>query len=317
MIKVHHLNVGHGDTIVIEFLDTKRLMVIDINRSSEFDDETKEELINESLTRLSPSDQLSYRLGMFSIENLLEKAGIKQSLTDPIQYISDLGYSSVFRFVQTHPHADHFTGMNALFEQKTVLNTWCVKNSFSVDESKLSEIQKSDWKLLKKFRDSNSNPVEGVTVIRPYAGDTRQYLNEDNITVLSPTPELVKLAQEKDNKNIMSYVLLIKYGGRKFIFGGDAEIETWEYIVENYGDEIKDVTVLDASHHGRKSGYYQPAVKLMNPIYTIVSVGKKPSTDASNSYRQYSKYVWSTRYKGNIKFEINSDGSGTYKHQYE
>ena len=317
MIKVHHLNVGHGDTIVIELLDTKRLMVIDINRSSEFDDDTKEELINESLSTLSSNEQLRYRLGMFSTEDLLEKAGIKKSLTDPIQYISDLGYSSVFRFVQTHPHADHFTGMNALFEQKSISNIWCVKNNFSVDESKLSENQKSDWKLLKKIRDSNSNPVEGVTVIKPYAGDTRQYLNEDNITILSPTPELVKLAQEKDNKNIMSYVLLIKYGGRKFIFGGDAEKETWEYIVENYEDEIKDVTVLDASHHGRKSGYYQPAVKLMNPIYTIVSVGKKPSTDASNNYRQYSDHVWSTRYKGNIKFEINSDGSGTYKHQYE
>ena len=316
MIKTHHLNVGHGDTIVIEFLDTNRLMIIDINRSSEFDDDTKSELIKESLSRLSSSDELNYLLGGLSADNLMEKAGVKKSLTDPIKYISDLGYSSVFRFVQTHPHADHFTGMSELFKQKSVYNIWCAKNNFTVDESKLSEKQKDDWKLLKKFRDSKSNPVDGVTVIRPFAGDTRQYLNEDNITVLSPTPELVKLAQEKNNKNIMSYVLLIKYGGRKFIFGGDAEKETWEYIVENYEDEIKDVTVLDASHHGRKSGYYQPAVKLMNPTYTIVSVGKKPSTDATNSYRQYSDHVWSTRYKGNITFEINADGSGTYNQQY-
>lgn len=316
MIKVHHLNVGHGDTIIIEFLDTKRLMVIDMNRSSEFDNDTKNELINESLSRLSANEQLRYSLGMFTADSLLERAGIKKSLTDPIQYISDLGYSSVFRFVQTHPHADHFTGMNELFEQKSVANIWCTKNNFTVDESKLSEKQKSDWKLLKKFRDSSSNPVDGVTVIRPFAGDNRQYLNEDNITVLSPTPELVKLAQDKNNKNIMSYVLLVKYGGHKFIFGGDAEKETWEYIVENYEEEIKNVTVLDASHHGRKSGYYQPAVKLMNPEYTVVSVGKKPSTDASNSYRQYSDNVWSTRFMGNITFEINSDGSGTYKQQY-
>lgn len=316
MIRVHHLNVGHGDTIVIEFLDTKRLTVIDMNRSSEFDNYTNDELINEALSKISEHEQLRYNLGMFTTADLFAKAGIKKTLTDPIQYISDLGYSSVFRFIQTHPHADHFTGMNELFSQKSVANVWCIKNNFTVDESKLSENQKADWKLLKKFRDSSSNPCDNVTVIRPYAGDKRQYLKDDNISVLSPTPELVKLAQNKDNKNIMSYVLLVKYGGHKFVFGGDAEKETWEYIVENYEDEIKNVTVLDASHHGRKSGYFQPAVKLMNPEYTIVSVGKKPSTDVSNSYRQYSKNVWSTRYKGNITFEINSDGSGTYKHQY-
>jgi competence protein ComEC len=316
MIKTHHLNVGHGDTIIIEFLDTKRLMVIDINRSSEFDNDTEQELINESLSKLTSSEQLSYHFGVLTKQSVMDKAGFKKTLTDPIQYITDLGYSSIFRFVQTHPHADHFTGINELFNQKTVYNIWCIKNSFEVDESNLSENQKLDWKLLKNFRDTNSNKLGDTTVIRPYSGDTRKYLDEDSITVLSPTPELVKLAEEKNNKNIMSYVLLVKYGGRKFIFGGDAEKETWEYILENYEEEIKDVTVLDASHHGRDSGYHQPSVKHMNPMYTVVSVGKKPSTDASNKYRQYCDNVWSTRFKGNIIFTINEDGTGSYDSQY-
>jgi competence protein ComEC len=316
MIKTHHLNVGHGDTIIIELLDSKRLMVIDINRSSEFDNDTEQEMINESLSLLSASEQLSYHLGALTKENVMDKAGLKKTLTDPIQYITDLGYNSIFRFIQTHPHADHFTGINELFNQKTVYNIWCIKNKFEVDESGLSENQKLDWKLLKNFRDANSNKLGDTTIIRPYAGDTRKYLDEDSITVLSPTPELVKLAEEKNNKNIMSYVLLVKYGGRKFIFGGDAEKETWEYILENYEEEIKNVTVLDASHHGRDSGYHQPSVKVMNPMYTVVSVGKKPSTDASNKYRQYCDNVWSTRFKGNIVFTINEDGTGSYDTQY-
>lgn len=316
MIKTHHLNVGHGDTIIIEFLDTKRLMVVDINRSSEFDDDTKNELVNESLSALSAGEQLSYHLGSFDTQSLFEKAGIKKSLTDPIEYINELGYNSVFRFIQTHPHADHFTGMNALFETKSVYNIWCVKNKFTVDESKLSDNQKADWKLLKKFRDTSERVVDGTTIVRPMCNESRNFWDEDSITVLSPTPELVRLAEEKNNKNIMSYVLLVKHAGRKFIFGGDAEKETWEHILENFEEDIKNVTVLDASHHGRDSGYYQPAVKVMNPQYVVVSVGKKPSTDISNKYRQYSDNVWSTRYKGNIVFSINDDGSGTYDTEY-
>ena len=53
------------------------------------------------------------------------------------------------------------------------------------------------------------------------------------------------------------------------------------------------------------------SVSLMCPQYTIVSVGKKPETDASNKYRQYSDNVWSTRWRGNITLTINDDGKAT------
>lgn len=317
MIKTHHLNVGHGDTILIEFFDTKRLMVIDCNRSAEFDDDTKLELINEALSKVDESTRNLYNFNLYDRKKLFEKAGYDIGLTDPIDYINNLGYKNIFRFIQTHPHLDHFKGMNDLFQSFNVLNIWCIKNNFTMDLAKLNDSEKIDWALLKKYRDTNESKIESTTIVRPYAGHRRDFWNEDNITVLSPTPELVKLAQEKGNRNIMSYVLLVEHGGRKLIFGGDAEKETWEYILDNYEAKIKNVTVLDASHHGRDSGYYQPAVKVMNPEYVVVSVGKKPSTDATNKYKQYARNVWSTRWKGNITFTINSDGSGNFDTQYD
>ena len=48
----------------------------------------------------------------------------------------------------------------------------------------------------------------------------------------------------------------------------------------------------------------------MNPDYTIVSVGKKPDTDASSLYAaQTEQGVWSTRWRGNITVTIQADGS--------
>jgi beta-lactamase superfamily II metal-dependent hydrolase len=317
MIKTHHLNVGHGDTILIEFFDTKRLMVIDLNRSSEFDDDTKTELINEALSNVDELTKSYYNLNVYDRKMLFEKAGYNIGLTDPIEYIKNLGYSSVFRFIQTHPHMDHLKGLNDFFNNLCVWNIWCLKNNFTLDIGKLGDSEKLDWALYKKYRDSNETKIGSTTIVRAYAGQQRDFWNEDNITILSPTPELIKLAQEKNNQNIMSYVLLVEHGGRKFIFGGDAEKETWEYIVANYKEKITGITVLDASHHGRDSGYYQLALEIMKPQYVVVSVGKKPSTDASNKYRQYSDNVWSTRWKGNITFTINSDGTGNYDTQYD
>lgn len=41
MLKIHFLNVGHGDCIIIENFDTGRNTVIDINRTKEMDNSSK------------------------------------------------------------------------------------------------------------------------------------------------------------------------------------------------------------------------------------------------------------------------------------
>jgi len=210
---------------------------------------------------------------------------------------------------------DHLSGLNALHKQIGFTNIWVVKNKYEQDMDELSESQKEDWILYKKFRDSNEREIEGVTVIRPEEGSKAQYYKEDGIQILAPNDQLKDGSENNPNK--MSYVLLIKHRGRKILLPGDAEEETGKYLVENYEAELTNIDILKAAHHGRDSGYYQPAVEIMSPTFTIVSVGKKPETDASNKYRQYSEYVWSTRWKGNIVFTINDDGKITYETQYD
>ena len=42
-IRKHFINVGHGDCIVVEFVDSGRVAVIDINMTDDMDDTTKNE----------------------------------------------------------------------------------------------------------------------------------------------------------------------------------------------------------------------------------------------------------------------------------
>jgi beta-lactamase superfamily II metal-dependent hydrolase len=317
MLKVHFINVGHGDCIVLEFGDSGRTAVIDINVSSDMDSDSHSEVLNESINMLNALDYTFYQLSGFSDKVLFEKAGYNIELTNPITYIELLNTGGIFRFISTHPHMDHLSGLNALNNNIGITNLWILKNNFCPDCTKLNDDQKKDWAFYSKYRDSSGRELDGKYIIRPEIGDSLQFWNEDKITILSPNDDIIKLAKEKDNPNIMSYVLLIEYAGHKIVLGGDAEKETWKYIHENFETKIKNVSILKASHHGRDSGYYQPAVEIMKPICTIVSVGKKPETDASNKYRTYSKNVWSTRWKGNIEFEILPDGNWTYQLQYD
>jgi hypothetical protein len=71
------------------------------------------------------------------------------------------------------------------------------------------------------------------------------------------------------------------------------------------------VDVLKASHHGRKTGYYGPAVKAMSPWLTITSVAEV-EYNATPSYRRYSDYTVSLRKAGDIRITIDDDGRMYY-----
>ena len=219
MLKFHYLNVGHGDSIIIEFGEAGRTMMVDINRSSEFDEDTRKELVDMAYGSVSQSSRLLHELGIKTTAELLTEAKYDIKLTDPLEYLQDHSISSIFRFISTHTHADHFTGLKRLFETSKPTNFWVSKNNFDINESDLSENQKEDWELYKKLRNTSDRDVDGTIVINPRDGDSNDFWAQDSITILAPSPELIKTAEDSDNKNIMSYVLLIEYGGRKILLG--------------------------------------------------------------------------------------------------
>jgi len=315
MLKIHFLNVGHGDCCLVEFIDNSRVAMIDINRTAEMDKNSVKEIYESSFQGEQDINRWLFEAGVINSSVLLEKAGYDIQLQDPLEYLKNNNITSIFRYISTHPHIDHLSGFHDLITNLNIYNLWIIKNSYTQDEEKLTESQKKDWKLYKKFCDTSNNEIDGITVIRPEEGSKAEYYTQDNISILAPNAALKK--EGESNTNEMSYVLLITYNGRKILLPGDAEEKTWKHIVENYSSEIKGIDILKAAHHGRDSGYYQPAVKIMSPTVTIVSVGKKPDTDASNKYKQYSNYVWSTRWKGNIVFTIDDNGKISYDTQYE
>jgi competence protein ComEC len=316
MIKAHFLNVGQGDCIILEFRDAGRIAVIDINMGGQIDENSQEEMKQALLESLDLRFRINASLMGFGIEKIAERSGFTVSTTNPVDYIQSIASGGIFRFVSTHPHMDHLSGLVALNNALPIRNFWIVKNEFDQERRKLSSDQRADWNLYLQHRDSEPTD-DNVTVIRPLANDSRDYYEQDGIQILAPTQELVDLARSQDNRNIMSYVLLIRHGAHKIIIGGDAESDTWEYILDTNQEVIRNTTILKASHHGRDSGYHQKAVEVMNPKYTVVSVGKKPSTDASNKYRQYSDHVWSTRWKGNITFCLDGMNAPEYEVQFD
>jgi len=343
-LKIHFLNVGHGDCTVIEHQDD-RLTVIDINNGTELDLESSEELAKAyGLPIAAALERVRHELHSYNnrspfitrvrqsipayerqtLDELIRK-GYNIELTNPIEFLHENYPSSdVFRYIQTHPDLDHMRGLTALTQDRKLLNVWDTKHDKTPEFQRDSD--EEEWATYQKFHSSQISEQEKgyseETVVQLYRGSQGRYWNQDlsgteghKIEILSPTPDIVATANKEGKTNNLSYVLRLTCNGWKIILAGDAESAVWEDLVEQHGEDLK-CDVLKASHHGRDSGYHQKAVELMSPQYTIVSVGKKPETDASNKYRQYSDYVWSTRWKGNITLMIDDSGKAVIDSQY-
>ena len=210
----------------------------------------------------------------------------------------------------THPDMDHMTGLYRLHRQEgiDIVNFWHTGfDNFNLDDTTDEEWErcpydKRDWELYKELRESAKNP-KGLCKLQSAQGE---FWTEDGVEIWSPTEAIQKMAVGKNQSNIVSMVLKISYMGRSVVLGGDATAdETWPEIYPNIN--MQDVSVLKASHHGRNSGFYRPAVEEMSPWLTITSVGEKEH-DATEKYRRISQFTVSLRTAGDIKITIADDG---------
>jgi competence protein ComEC len=321
MVKIHFLNVGHGDCTIIEHA-SGNLTMIDINNGGHLDEQSRQELAAAyGITGMNyiAAKTVAEALGQSFRKTILSSKGYDIELQDPVDYfISNFGKTrSIFRYVQTHPDLDHMRGLYRLSQEGiSILNFWDTDHQKSM--SGMTEEDEKEWNEYERLRKSTERPKAHFK----FRGDEGMYWNKDDvglsgdgIHILAPTAKLRDDANESGDINAHSYVLFLRFGEIKVVLGGDATEKVWQSIYDTYGDVLK-CHVLKASHHGRDSGYHSEAVKAMSPDYTIVSVGKKPETDASNKYRQYSRNVWSTRWRGNITLEIENN-KGTIVPQYD
>lgn len=275
-IDIHFLNVGWGDCSLVYFPERvrksdghekkERIMVVDLNLYEDHEEYT----------------------------NFIEY--YKQNFVDSLG-----NYKPIFRFVCTHPHHDHICGLKKLFDEAeiSIYNFWDLDHEYEPEDFSGHPWHKDDWDA---YTEKVKNGVK-IRVIQTNRDDTpRQFWDddEDRITILSPSLEMIKKAHynedgsKKDKKDVdidhMSYALMLKINGLKVILAGDGKADAWDDIFANCADLIKDCDILKAGHHGHKSAFHEEAVKLMNPKYIIFS-NSKEEDNINGASDEYSKAV--------------------------
>ena len=281
----HFLNVKNGDCSIIEH-GSGHVSVIDICNARKT---TEEILVDES--------------SMFS-KSISGNFQQKKHPVNPIEYLKKFRINSIFRFILTHPDMDHMDGIKDFFEEFLPTNFWDTGNKVEKDFENRSPYREEDWKFYKKIRDDDSQQ-QSPKRITLFSGSQGQYWSQntdgespgDAISILSPTPELVKEANETGNYNDLSYVVLYRGAGGKILISGDSHDKTWKHILENCENDVKNVDLLIAPHHGRDSKRSCDFLDTVNPKMTFFG-------NAKSEHLAYS--AW---YNRNLEFVTNNQAN--------
>lgn len=278
MAIIHFLNVLEGDCNIIQH-DTGRTTVIDISNGYNDYDTAEEIAVKNSDLRKAmyertqvPTDKKDYKQ--------------KKKPDNPIFYLKEKGIQNIFRFIVTHPDMDHLDGIKDFFDEFSIANFWDTDNKKEIsDKAGSGGYNMEDWKFYKSLRDGKISPSTRLTY---FSNNSNLYYNQDNIEILSPTPSIIKACNEKGNWNDSSYVILYtppkaNGGNWKILFAGDSEDLTWEHIINNHAEKVKNIDVLFAPHHGRDSNRNFDFLKSLTPTITLFG-------NANSNHLAYNKY---------------------------
>lgn len=309
MATIHFLNVLEGDCNIIQH-DSGRLTVMDISNAYNDEDTEAEKAVKASKERAEmrnrthvPSNKKNYNQ--------------KSNPDNPIDYLKNkLNVGSIFRFVISHPDMDHLDGIKDLYEEFHIFNTWDTDNDKHIDlEGYFAGYNKEDWEFYTKLRAGKITNTKRLTY---FSKQINQFYNDDDITILCPTAELVNNGNVTEDYNDASYALLFtppkKNGGKwKILLAGDTHDDSWDYILNNHKNDVSNVDILLAPHHGRDSDRSYEFLDTVKPKVTLFG-------NASSEHLAYSKYPKITitnNQAGYVILETSSDYLKVYVKNFE
>jgi competence protein ComEC len=166
-----------------------------------------------------------------------------------VELLRKYGVNAIDLMIASHPHADHIGELRDVLREFNVKEFW--DSGFTDNPTKtytdmLVEIKK-----------------QGVKFVAPKQGVTRQF-GDVTLEVLNPPARFID-----DHTNNASLVVRLTYGNKRFLFTGDAEIESWKKMLASEREKLR-ADVLKSAHHGSSNGTTKEILEAVNPsIYTI------------------------------------------------
>jgi competence protein ComEC len=160
--------------------------------------------------------------------------------------------------VLSHPHPDHFLGLDSALARVKPLALW------DTGQGEAEGTGGGYARLLADMR------ARGVPVLRPSELCGTRAVGGAIVEVLAPCPGLVADRGANDN----SFVVRIRFGERAILLMGDAEHEEEsELVVRHASSGGLRADVLKVGHHGSRTSSSSAFLQAVGPRFAVISCG--------------------------------------------
>lgn len=199
-----------------------------------------------------------------------------------IPYLKSIGIKKIDYLIITHGDEDHIGG------SITLINNFQVKNVI-LNKGTFTDLEKELIKNLNKKKIPYQININKINI------------SNHTIYLLNNT----KYNNENDN-SIITYFTYQKY---KFLYMGDASINTEDNLLENYN--LNNISILKVGHHGSNTSSSKDFISQINPSISLISVGENniyhhPNKEVINNLSK--SRIYRTDINNMVKLTINSKG---------
>ncbi len=222
-----------------------------------------------------------------------------------LPYLRSQRIESIDLAILSHPHPDHYIGLQAVAKVMPIKELWSVHEEREVAgafERWLQELER------------------GATVVRaPRLGLARQQ-GGVRIEVLWPRYSESEDSSETRESgldpvlsvNDNSLVVRIDFAGRRLLFAGDLEAEGEALLVAELASELS-VDVVKVPHHGSKTSSSPVFVNATHPAVAILSCGRAnrfgfPNAGVVARWLARAQFLFRTDQVGSISVVIEANG---------
>lgn len=249
--------------------------------------------------------------------NLLddEEITIKEFwLIDPANYLDedDIKYyktkesaTKAVRQIFNRPNDSSVNLINKL--QSMPINTYCVKAGDSHADIPISVLAPNK----EYYTEIVKQMVSDYGVNSYDESDTSVY-DENALPNETKAKSVIDVDDDSSTYNASSIVLLFEpEKGKKILFTGDANCASLSKMIEVYGEQVKNITLLKVPHHGSKHNLTTEIIENSSPKLSIVSAKGTKKHPSSAIVYWLSKYgnVYSTHKSGNLLWPKGAEQS--------
>ena len=212
-------------------------------------------------------------------------------------YIINHKISKIDYVVLTHPHSDHYKGLNYVFDN-------CQVNNFYDTRMNNSRATGDETVRNKALNEPECH------IYYPKEGDKLHWDSEVDITVLN-TCSTNTATSHGSELNESSIVLKLTYKGVSVLMTGDIDDTVETRLINQYGNYLQS-QIYKVPHHGSKYSTNRKFIDKVKPEYAVIEVGQNsyghPTEIAIKQLKNVDAQVSRTDIDGTITFTINTTG---------